>query len=447
MQSLVSRLRQSASLKVFTIGALILVLLIPLAMIKGVIHERDETGQAAKFELMRVWGEPQLVAGPILILPYKTVQVTKHGKVFEDRSYVVFLPNRLNIDATVDSEIRYRGLHKVPVYSSAIRFTGTFATPDLDGLGIDPTRIEWQSSYVALGVSDGSAITETPALNINGRTITFVPAGEQIDCLPPQIIAPLGAMLEENDEQEEMRFDVTLDINGTDTLRFLPLGNATNASMRSVWPSPSFIGSYLPERREISSAGFEANWKISSIGRPLPSRWIAGTSTAKSAESSAFGVDLYMLISAYRQTLRATKYAVLFIGLTYVAYFMFEVVAGLRLHPLQYLLVGFANSLFYLLLLSLAEHIGFGWSYVVSSAASCGLIVGYSYSVLGSRQRAAIMAVILILLYSFLYMTLKTESYAMLAGAIGLWISLAIIMYLTRRIDWYAKSNADEGSA
>jgi len=447
MQSLVSRLRQSASLKVFTIGALILVLLIPLAMIKGVIHERDETGQAAKFELMRVWGEPQLVAGPILVLPYKTVQVTKHGKVFEDRSYVVFLPSKLNINATVNSEVRYRGLHKVPVYSSEIRFTGTFLPPDVDGLGIDPTRIEWQSGFVALGVSDGSAITATPTLNINGQTITFVSAGEQIDCLPPQIIAPLGTMLQETGQQEEMRFDVTLSINGTASLRFLPLGNTTNASMRSTWQDPSFTGSYLPETREISAAGFEANWKISSIGRKLPSRWIAGASAAKSAESSAFGVNLYMPINAYRQTLRATKYAVLFIGLTFVAYFMFEVVAGLRLHPLQYLLVGFANSLFYLLLLSLAEHVGFGWSYVVSSAASCGLIVGYSSSVLGNRQRATIMAAILLLLYSFLYMTLKAEIYAMLAGAIGLWISLAIIMYLTRRIDWYAKSNADENSA
>jgi len=292
MQSLVPWLRQSASIRVFTIGALILVLLIPLAMIKGVIHERDDTGQAAKFELMRVWGEAQLVAGPILVLPYKTVEVTKHGKVFEDQSYVVFLPSTLTIEATVNSEIRYRGLHKVPVYSSEVRFTGTFAPPDLDGLGIDVTRIESQGAYVALGVSDGRAITKTPALNINGHAVTFIPAGEQINSLPPQIVAPLGTILDKEGQQEEMRFEVTLNINGTDTLRFLPLGDTTRASMRSAWQNPSFIGSYLPERREITAAGFEANWKISSIGRPLPSRWIAGTPAGKSAESSAFGVSL-----------------------------------------------------------------------------------------------------------------------------------------------------------
>lgn len=444
MQSFVSRLRQSASLRVFTIGALILILLIPLAMIKGVIYERDQTGQSAKLELMRVWGEAQLIAGPVLVLPYKKIHVTNRGEVLEDRRYVVFLPNELNIDATVDPEIRYRGLHKIPVYTSDVRFTGTFSAPDFDGLGIDATRIEWQDAFVALGISDAHAITETPNLILDARTIAFNPAGDHINNLPPQIVAPLGTMLDASHRQESIRFDVALHINGTDTLRFLPLGNTTTAAMRSAWPSPSFVGGYLPENRRITDAGFEANWKISSIGRPMPSRWIAGTSAGKSAETSAFGVDLYMPISPYRLTLRATKYGILFVGLTFVAYFLFEVVAGLRLHPLQYLLVGFANSLFYLLLLSLAEHIGFGWSYVVSCAASCGLIVGYSNSVLGSRLRATIMAAILILLYSFLYMTLKAESYAMLAGAVGLWSSLAIIMYLTRRIDWYAKAMADE---
>jgi len=147
-----------------------------------------------------------------------------------------------------------------------------------------------------------------------------------------------------------------------------------------------------------------------------------------------------MPVGLYRLTLRATKYAVLFIGLTFVAYFLFETIAGLRLHPLQYLLIGLSNCLFYLLLISLAEHAGFGWAYLVSCLASCGLIVGYSYSVLGTRLRAATIAIVLALLYAFLFMTLKAESYAMLAGSIGLWASLALIMYLTRRIDWYRSS-------
>jgi len=159
---------------------------------------------------------------------------------------------------------------------------------------------------------------------------------------------------------------------------------------------------------------------------------------------SAFGVDLYMPISVYRLTLRAAKYGILFIGLTFVGYFMFEIMAGLRLHPLQYLMIGLANVLFYLLLVSFAEHLGFGFAYVLSALASSGLVVGYSRSVLGDRGRAMVIAVILAVLYSFLYMTLKAENYALLAGSIGLWATLALIMYLTRRIDWYSNSGDEE---
>ncbi len=207
--------------------------------------------------------------------------------------------------------------------------------------------------------------------------------------------------------------------------------------MRSPWPSPGFIGSYLPETREISDKGFTASWRISSLGRSYPSRWTSTETHLANAEQSAFGVNLFVPIGLYQLTTRATKYAILFIGLTFVGYFLFEVMAGLRLHPLQYLLVGFANTLFYLLLLSLAEHIGFGLAYLTSTLASAGLITGYSISVLGTRTRALLMMAILAILYSFLYLILSAESYAMLAGSIGLWATLGLIMYLTRRINWF----------
>ena len=151
----------------------------------------------------------------------------------------------------------------------------------------------------------------------------------------------------------------------------------------------------------------------------------------------AFGVDLFVPVGLYQKTLRTTKYAILFIGLTFVAYFLFEIVAGLYLHPLQYLMVGLANTLFYLLLLSLAEHMGFGWAYLLSSLGSSGLIVGYSRTVLGDRRRAMTISGVLFCLYGFLYMTVQAENYAMLSGAVGLWVALSIVMYLTRRVNWY----------
>lgn len=445
MQNIAARLRQSASLKVFVIGFLILVLLIPLAMIRDVIFERDQVSEEARHEIQQTWGRPQLIAGPVLVVPYKIVHSNNRGERFTTPSNAYVLPETLNVEVSVDSEIRSRGIHDVAVYSSRVRLHGLFPKSLLGDLKIADENADWSGAYVALGVRDGRAITETPEIVLHRKSTRFVPGGQQIAGLPPQIIAPVGKNLETSDAA--LPFEIVINVNGSESLSFLPMGDTTNVSMRSSWPSPSFSGNYLPENREISDTGFTASWKISSIGRPLPSRWVETTSApTAAAENSAFGVDLYMPISVYRLTLRATKYGILFIGLTFVAYFLFEIVAGLRVHPLQYLLVGFANSLFYLLLVSLAEHIGFGWAYLASCAASAGLIVGYSLSVLGERRRAIIMAVILGLLYSFLYMTLKAETYAMLAGSIGLWLSLGIVMYLTRGIDWYARGSADQGS-
>lgn len=437
MQSVISRLKQSTSTKVFAIGFLILVLLIPIAMIKGVINERSSISYEAKQDIMRTWGRPQLVAGPVLVLPYELVRRNQRGEPIIEKGRAYVLPERLKIDASVLPEIRYRGLHKVPIYSAEIRLSGSIAKPNLKGLGIDDAVLMWDSSFLMLSVSDARAIAETPDVLVGGQSIRFVPGGEQIGNLHAQISAPLAGILTADTSAAEMPFEVLISVNGTDRLSFLPLGDTTTVTMQSSWASPSFVGSYLPKERTITDTGFSAEWRVSSIGRALPSRWLADTRVGELVDQSILGVNLYMPVSLYRLTLRATKYAILFVGLTFVTYFLFETIAGLRLHPLQYLLIGLSNCLFYLLLISLAEHIGFGWAYVTSSTASCALVVGYSYSVLGTRLRAMTIATILTLLYVFLYMTLKAESYAMLTGSIGLWASLALIMYLTRRIDWY----------
>lgn len=438
MQTIVSRLSQSVSIKVFTIGFLILLLLIPLGMIRGTINDRDQVHQSARADIHRTWGDSQLVAGPVFVLPYDIVQVDQRGERFVNRSVMYILPAELDIDASVESEIRYRGIHMVPVYSAAIRLRGRFAAISAQDIGVDNASIHWAEASIVVGVSDGRAITETPSLQLDGQTIAFVPGGPLVAGLPPQIRAPLpGALVDGN--PGELTFDMELNLNGSESLSLLPLGDTTRASIESTWPSPSFSGSYLPHAREITDSGFTADWRVSSIGRSLPSRWTKDSGAAASAEASAFGVDLYMPIGIYRLTLRAVTYGVLFVVLTFVSYFMFEIIAGLRLHPLQYLMVGLGNVIFFLLLISLAEHIGFGWAYIASAGASSGLVVGYSLSVLGERGRAMIIGGVLFVLYCFLYMTLKAETYALLVGSIGLWAALGMVMYLTRRIDWYEK--------
>ncbi len=445
MQEFISRLPQSASLKVFAIGILILVLLIPLSMIQSVIYEREQMGYTARVDIQRTWGNPQQVAGPVLVVPYDTVHTNSRGEEFTNRHHLYVLPEELAIDGEIDPEIRYRGMHTVPVYSAQLTLRGEFSAAWLEESNLAPRNVDWKGVFVVLAVSDARAITEIPSVSLPDGDVRFAPGGVKVLGFPPQVMAPIGRSIDAEKLRQTIPFSIDLKLNGSDSLRFLPAGDTTSVNLRSSWASPSFSGNYLPEEREVSADGFNASWRVSSIGRDLPSRWTDAAGVGGTSHESYFGVDLYMPISVYRLTERATKYGVLFLGLTFVTYFLFEVVAGLRLHPLQYLLVGFANCLFYLLLLSLAEHIGFGLAYVTSCLGSCGLIIGYSWAVLGNRSSALIMSGVLLLLYSFLYMTLKAENFALLAGTIGLWVSLGAIMYLTRRIDWYGRSKITSG--
>ena len=413
-----------------------------MVMIRGVINDRIATGNQARYDITRAWGGAQTVGGPVLVLPYELVRVTQYGERIVTEGRLHILPEELQVDADLKTETLHRGVHVVPVYSAKVLIRGSFAAVDSSGLGIDSATVAWDRAFVALSVSDARSIRNTPQIDINDRKIRFAAGGSQVTNLPPQIVARLDGTSEP--PSGTLGFTIELELSGTDRLKFLPLADTTGVSIRSDWPSPSFSGHYLPETRSVSDEGFTAAWRISSLGRDLPSRWLNHDQNNWNADSAAFGVDLFVPIGLYQLTTRATKYAVLFIGLTFVGYFLFEVIAGLKLHPLQYLLVGLANTLFYLLLLSLAEHLGFGWSYLISSTASSGLIAGYSLSILGSRRRALLMAGILLVLYSYLYMTLQAESFAMLAGSIGLWVILALIMYLTRRIDWYGSQEDDE---
>lgn len=440
MQQIISGLRRSASIKTATIGFLILLLLIPVSMIRGVVEDRSQVLFEARNDIMRSWGGEQILSGPILVVPYTRSYENRHGDVIVEDKFVYVLPTNLDVSGSLATEIRYRGAHEVPVYRAMLNVSGRFDRPDMTTLDSHIDAIDWASAYVALFVSEARAITATPSIDVGAASATFRPGGAIIlTDMPAPIVADIGNPFTEGSDTAEFR--TTLSINGTDTLKLMALGDTTNLQLESEWSSPSFTGNYLPTNHSISDAGFSANWQVSSLGRALPSRWTSSNAYAVNPHHASFGVSLYMPVSLYQLMFRAVRYAILFIALTFVAYFLFEILAKLRLHPLQYLLVGFANAMFFLLLLSLAEHIGFGWAYLASALASSGLVGGYSGTVLGDRSRGLIMVGILFGLYGFLYMTLNAETYALLAGAIALWITLAIIMYLTRRIDWYGRSD------
>ncbi len=436
LPSFAERLRESVSLKMAVVGFLTLLLLIPVAMLSELVSERSELRATAAADIMRGWGGPQLVAGPVLMIPARVASSDANSRRVTDTRLNV-LPAVLDVDATLDSEVLYRGIHEVPVYRARLRVTGTLRIPDAAAAGPSLDELFRGNAFVALALSDAGATRAAPVLRIAGREIPFEAAGALQPGWPPHMIARVGDIVAAAEPGAELPFEIDLDFAGGESLYMLPLGDTTNVTIRSAWPSPSFTGRYLPHEREVGDDGFLATWKLSGLGRPLPSVWLDGTVDTSIGTESAVGVELFSPVDLYQKTLRATKYAVLFIGLSFVAYFLFETMGRLRLHPMQYLLIGFANALFYLLLLSLAEHIGFGAAYLASAAASVVLVAGYSRSVLRDTRRAGVMAAMLAGLYLFLYLVLQAEDYAMLAGAVGLWIILGSIMYLTRHVDWY----------
>jgi inner membrane protein len=441
MQLNLPNVGRSASLKALTIGVLILVLLIPMSMIKGVVHDRQSVHEHARQDIKRAWGNDQLIAGPVLMVPFRQTERRKDGDIKVYTRFAYVLPTELRIEAGTDPEIRARGIHEVPVYTASISFSGTLPMPDASRLDLIDAVPRFEDARVLLSVSDARAIAEIPEVTIGAGSATFEAGGQTfLQDLAAPIVANVGGIVT---GEGPVRFSIRLRVKGSDALRFLPLADTTHATMNSTWADPSFTGSYLPESHRVSADGFGADWRISSLGRALPSQWTDRGEISSRIKTSAFGVTFYMPVSLYQTTLRATKYAVLFIGLSFVVYFLFEILVNLRLHPLQYLLVGFANAMFYLLLLSLAEHMSFALAYTLGALGSITLVAGYSGSVLAGRRRGLIMAGVLAVLYGFLYMTLKAENGALLGGSIGLWIALATIMYVTRDIDWYDYAHPD----
>jgi inner membrane protein len=434
--SIAERLRESVSLKMAVVGFLILILLIPVAMLRDLVEERSQLRETTAADIMRGWGGPQLLAGPLLMIPARVISDDSHSRRVMDTRLNV-LPDTLDIEVDLESQVLYRGIHEVPVYRAKARITGVLRVPEEQAAGPSLEALHRQNAFVALALTDAGATRSAPVLHIGGRDIPFEAGGALQNGWPPHILARVGDIVAAAEPGARLPFEIELDFAGGEALHVLPLGDTTNVTIRSAWPSPSFTGRYLPHHREVGDDGFVAEWTLSGLGRPLPAVWLDDTLDASIAKASAFGVEMYSPVDLYQKALRATKYALLFIGLSFVAYFLFETMGRLQLHPMQYLLVGFANALFYLLLFSLAEHTGFGMAYILSAGASVVLIAGYSRSVLGDTRGATVMAALLTGLYLFLYLVLQAEDYAMLAGALGLWIILASIMFLTRHVDWY----------
>jgi inner membrane protein len=434
-----------ATMKILLIVMLTVGLLIPLYLVYDVIQERHARYDSVVSGIGQDGGAPQRATGPILVVPYRVQaqDAAAEGGTRLVQRWAYILPDSYSVRATVAPETRRRGLFEAVVYTVDLEIDGDFVMPDPEALTGAGAAINWTEAFVYIGVADPRSIREDVSLYWNGQQdIPFTPGA------PGQLGALVGAGmtarisgLAEVATGTRLPFATKLALNGSGSLSFVPLGRENRMAATSSWPDPSFQGTFLPVRSEVGPDGFTAEWLLSYFGRGYPQVWTGGDdydAYLAALPASGFGVSFYLPVDGYQQTERSAKYGILFIVFTFITLFLFEAVWRTRIHIMQYGLVGLSLCLFYLLLLSFAEQMGFASAYALGAAAVVLQITLFCRPVLGTIGRALVLGVLLAILYGALYVLLQLEDLALLIGSIGLFVALSALMYATRRVDWYA---------
>ncbi len=440
-------------IKLLGVGVLVLLLLIPLGMITGVLNERLMRRNEAVADITSSWGREQNIVGPVLMIPYqyhfKTTKELpdKKGKMERREveetalAWAYFLPESLNVTGDVQTQMLHRGIYDAAVFRAQVTVAGKFAPPDFAYFKIDIKDVRWKDALLAIAVTDLRGTREALVVDWGGTKRPMLP-GSQV---PGYTTGATAILALDKPIDTPVDFSIPLDVNGSGGIFFAPFGVQNETNLKSNWPDPGFRGAFLPADRSVRADGFDANWKISYYGRDYPQHWTsqAGNEhfTTKAVSESLFGAEFLSILDAYRYVERSIKYGVLFLALVFTTFFLFEVTARQKIHPLQYLMVGAALCLFYLLLLSISEFRGFGLAYLIAAAVSTILITWYCRYFLGGGVRTLMIGAGLAGVYTFIYITLRQQDYALLMGAIALFILLAVVMYVTRKIDWYARDS------
>ncbi|WP_109124044.1 cell envelope integrity protein CreD [Dyella sp. C11] len=432
--------------KVLGVGLLALVMLLPLWRVQSLVEERQDMRQAAITQIAQGWGGEQVFGGLVLAVPTRQQVSVASNDVREISDTAYVMPDTVATDATMTAEKRRFGIYETPVFASNVQLHGRFLPEDI-AQAKQGDSASWLDSKAELRlvISDLRGLQEVSELLINGKpqrfnssTATF--AGNLATVAVPIDLDSLGS--------GPIEFSIKLRLAGTQSLQWLPLARSTEVKAQAPWPDPSFVGAALPLERSVDASGFHARWHLLDLNRNFGQSGHAGDEHfSQAVRASTFGVALFQPVDVYQRNVRAGKYGLLFITMTFVAFFLFEVLKRLRVHPVQYLLVGAALTSFYVLLLALSEQIGFGGAYAIAAASVVLIVGGYAMAVLGARRAGALLGGALALVYGMLYVVLAAEAYALLIGAIVLVITVALLMYLTRRIDWYASMPGAAGPA
>lgn len=434
---------QSVTAKVIVIGILLVIFIVPSLMMSELVQERATRQQDTMREVGGTWGRAQAVVGPILMIPYRTS--LKGGSI--EQAY--FLPENISVKSIITVEKRSRGIYEVPVYEQRVEMTGFFAKPNTAALNISPAQLLPNQATAIIGIPDLRGITREVVMQWAGREYRFMPG------VPTSIVSngvstgvalPLGAT--------RIPFSVTIDVRGSEAFAFSPLGKKTSVAIESNWPSPSFQGSFLPATHTITDTGFTAEWELLDLNRSFPQQWSGEDRygfefddydvLSSGRKGDLFGVKFLLPVDVYDKTGRSVRYALAVIALVFASVFFTEATSRRRVHPVQYLLIGLALIIFYTLLLSLSEYLPFGYAYLIAAAAIIGMVTLFTRSVTESTRLGILNGGILMALYGFVYVLLQMEDFTLLIGSIGLFVMLAVMMFVSRKINWYGTEDIPE---
>ena len=440
-------LKNSISARMFVIGFLTLILLIPLFMVQDLIRERSERQKSVVTEINDKWGEAVTIYGPILKLPYRSFR-EKHitnsqnevtTESVEEIKYFYYFPQELKIHSIIDPEMKKRGIYQTAVYKSKTSISGNFSVSEIEIEDISEENILWDKARIIFKTSNLKGVNEQMHIEIGNSNYSFSSKYQQQNKLQVQrqnLYIMESEVLKKGDfpHEKSIDFKMKISINGSSEISFIPIGKTTEAEIISDWKTNSFKGNFLPYNEDkITDAGFDAKWKILDINRPFPQSF---NNNLPDLAEYAFGVNFMIPVDEYQKSDRATKYGYLVIGLTFLLFFLIQTLSKIPIHPFQYLMIGLGLIMFYTLLISISEHSSFLKAYLIAGISVILLISLYSKSILRGWKFPVFIGLSLFVLYSFIYIIIQLESYALLVGSIGLFLILAGVMYVSRKIDW-----------
>jgi inner membrane protein len=439
------RVLRSPAFKFVLILFLIIVLVVPLLLVYELISERESRAQGVRREVGQLWGPQQQILGPFLVVPFTVriegVQGDKRVEQIQERR-AVFAPEALEVAGRADAKTLRRSIFEVPVYAARLKLSGRFGIPRIGDVASDVVNVRWRDATFVLGLSGVSGLKEAATLKIAGGTeIAFAPSVG----FPSTHLSGIHAKLAVADstppadvEQPPQAFAFTVDLtfNGSVSLTIAPVARETRVSLSSNWPHPSFSGAFLPDDRAVTTAGFTAAWNVPHLARSVPDAWSLLDGGIERLQPYSFGVTMIDPVDFYSLVNRASKYGIMFVALAFMAVFCLELISGRHVHPVQYLFTGISLVFFYVLLLSLAEHLGFTQAYLAASIATAAMLAVYVGAAMTSKVSALVMLMVFAATYVILYLILQLEDYALLAGAVLGFLALAIVMFVTLRVDW-----------